>query len=109
MTSLKRASRTNSASVDPKVRPTRIVGPCNISSSQAYRTGTRSIRGAVRSLALSILEDLDERARAKLVERDARPLDSLVLGDRAAVDRSQEVVEQALTCRGIVKDVADKR
>ena len=46
---------------------------------------------------------------AQLVEREAALLDRLLFGDRAAVHRAQEVVQQSLPGRGVVEHVADER
>ena len=55
------------------------------------------------------MQDLHERPRRELVERQAALLDRLLLRDRAAVHRAQEVVQQALPGRGVVEHVADER
>src|SRR6202011_2984175 len=54
------------------------------------------------------LQDLHERAAAQLLQREAGG-QRLLLGDGAAVERAEEVVEEALTGRGVIEDVADQR
>src|ERR1043165_1446081 len=51
--------------------------------------------------------DLHERLAADLVEGEPGG-ERLLLGDRAAGDAAQEVVEQALAGRGVVEHVADQ-
>src|SRR5436305_12614959 len=60
------------------------------------------------SNVLAVLQNLDEGAGAKLFVREARKPDGLRFGDRAAVYRAQEVVEQPLSRRGVVEHVADE-
>lgn len=56
-----------------------------------------------------VLQDLDEGTPAQLVEREARPLQGFLLGYRAAVDRPQEIVEETLAGRRVIKDFSDER
>ena len=44
----------------------------------------------------------------QLLQGQPGPLQSLLLGDRAAVDGAEEVVEEALACGGVVEDFADR-
>ena len=46
--------------------------------------------------------------RVQFLERDARAFCRLFLGDSTAVDRPQEIVEQALSGRRIIEDIPDE-
>src|SRR5215204_7763868 len=56
-----------------------------------------------------VLQNLDEGAGAQFVGREPAQARGLRLGESAAVDRAQEVVEQTLTRRRVVEHVADER
>src|SRR5262245_55413940 len=64
---------------------------------------------ADRALPAATFEDLQERPRSQLVGREPALLERLRLRDRAAPQRPQEDVEQALPRRRVVEDVADER
>src|SRR5260370_29910098 len=53
-------------------------------------------------------ENLHETPASQLLESQARR-ERLFLGDRAAVQRAQEVIQEALTGSGVVENVADER
>src|SRR5436305_14453151 len=57
---------------------------------------------------LSVLQNPDERAGAKLVRRKTCQTNRLLLRDGPAVDRAQEVVEKPLPRRCVVEHVADE-
>src|SRR5882672_6323721 len=55
------------------------------------------------------LQNLDEGLAPQLLEREAALLDRLGFGDRPAIHRAQEVVQQPLSGRRIVEHIADQR
>ena len=54
------------------------------------------------------LQDLHERSAAKLGRCQPALLDRFVLGDRAAVHRPQEIIQETLSGGGIVEHVANQ-
>src|SRR6185295_19912904 len=56
----------------------------------------------------SIFEDPKKGFAAELIEREPAQLERFILGDRAAIKRAQEIVQQPLSRRGIVEHVADE-
>src|ERR1051325_2417510 len=61
------------------------------------------------SQILSVLQNLHERGRHKLVVGQTRQPRRLFFGYRAAIDRAQKIIQKALARRGIVEHVANQR
>ena len=61
------------------------------------------------NLCLPILQNLLKRAGAQLFQRKTGQIQRFLLRKSAAVDGSQEIIEQTLSSRRIVENIADER
>src|SRR5215471_813250 len=98
---------TSAPSPSSKVIPTRISLPGRLAATSASHTGSPPAGMWLHPSA--VLQDRDEGAAADLVDGQAGHLHRARLGDRAGLDRAQEVVEESLPGRGVVEDVAHER
>src|ERR1051325_11744952 len=88
----------------PSATTARGIRRCGCIASAKPATGAAS----PGSCSATSLQNLHERSRAQLVQREAGR-QGLVFRQRAAVDAADEIVEQALPGRGVVEDIADQR
>src|SRR5947209_1005441 len=76
----------------------------------SMRTGRTPGTSYDRALAVrAVLQDARKRSASKLVERQAALRNRFRLGDRAAIQRAQEIAQQPLPGCRVVEQVADDR